>query len=176
MKNNFRHFIAWGLVAILLLGSCSKSDDSMRADSPLEEILIAHYPLSGDGNDLTGLNAAMILHNAPFQNGGIYCNGVYVYSPYPDYCLAESPPINSFPFESFSISMDFLVTARLDQPVWIIGNSCRWLGFYLSNDGTIKLLYNNWDYLVTPKTYSLNEWHNAKISYDGKTAKIFLDD
>jgi hypothetical protein len=176
MKNNFRNIIALGLAPILLLlASCSKSNDLPGGSAPEAEILIAHYPLSENGNDLTGLNAAMTLRNAPFLYGGIFCNGIYVYSPNTDYCLAESPPINSFPFESFSISMDFFVTEKVNQPVWVIGKGCRWLGFYLSVDGTVELLYNNSNHLLTPKSYTINEWHNAKISYDGAEASIFLD-
>ena len=152
---------------IVLLSNCSKTGP--------EKLLIAHYPLISDGVDLTGLNASMTLENTPFQNGGIYCNGIYVHSSNTDYCVAQSPPINSFKFESFSISMDFFASEKITQPVWIIGTSCRWLGFYLRADGTVALLYNNWDFLTTPKTYSLNEWHNAKISFDGTTVKIFLD-
>ncbi len=175
MKNNLKHAIAPALVFIFLLAGCSKSGDSLPGDPTLEEQLIAHYPLTENGNDSTSLNVAMTLHNAPFQNGGVYSNGGYVYSPGPDYCIVESPAINSFPFKSFSISMDFLVTEKFGQPVWIIGKSCRWLGFSLSGDGTVAMLYNNWDYLFTKKAYSVNKWHNAKISYDGTTAKIFLD-
>ena len=43
-------------------------------------------------------------------------------------------------------------------------------------NGTISILYNNWDFIETSKTYQLNKWQIAKISYDGTTAKIFLDD
>jgi len=175
MKINPRQIITRGLVPILLLVGCSKSHDSASDGSPSQEQLIAYYQLMGNGNDLTGLNTPMTLHNAPFQNGGVYCNGIYTYPQGVDYCLAESPPISSFPFESFSISLDFFVTDKMAQPVWIIGKSCRWLGFYLSDDGTVALLYNNWDFLATAKKYNLNQWHNAKISYDGNTAKIFLD-
>ncbi len=170
MKINLSHLITLALAPILLLTGCSKSDDPLP-----QELLIAHYPLISDGVDLTGLNAAMTLQNTPFQNGGIYCNGIYSYSQNSNYCLAQSPPINAFKPESFSISMDFFVMEKSTQPVWIIGTSCRWIGFYLYDDGTVALLYNNWDFLTTPKTYSLNEWHSAKISFDGTVANIFLD-
>ena len=153
---------------IVLLSNCSKT-------APQQELLIANYPLISDGVDLTGLNPSMTLENTPFQNGGIYCDGIYVISSDPNYYLAETPPINSFKPQSFSISMDFFVSEQTTQPVWIIGSSCRWLGFYLEADGTVALLYNNWDFLTTQKTYSLNEWHNTKISFDGSTVNMFLD-
>ena len=160
---------------IVLLSSCSKSKDP-APERPLDKKLIAHYPLTSDGIDVTGNNGPMLLQNTPFQNGGIYCNGIYSYSSDPDFCLAQTPPINELNFESLSISMDFYVSEKKTQPVWVIGTSCRWLGFYLYDDGTVTLLYNNWDVLTTSKTYSLNEWHNGKVTFDGTTVSIFLDD
>ena len=88
----------------------------------------------------------------------------------------KTPAINSLNFHSFSISMDFLASESKTQPVWVIGTSCRWLGYYLENDGTVALLYNNSNFLTTKTNCSLNEWHRAKISFDGTIAKIFLDD
>ena len=158
------------IIAILMLSSnCKKNDPVPRIN------LIAYYPLTTDGVDLTGFNGPMTLHNTTFQNGGIYCNGKYEYSPDKDYCIAKSPSINSLKFNSFSISMDFFVSENSGQPVWIIGSGCRWLGYYLNLDGTVSLYYNNSNFFTTQTNYSLNEWHKAKISFDGTIAKIFLD-
>lgn len=160
--------------AILIVLLCNCSDDEVVEPEP-QEILIAHYPLSNDGNDVTGKNGPMVLTNTPFEKGGIYCNGKYVYGD-PDYCLAESPSIASFNTNSFSISMEFYVTEMIDQPVWVIGTSCRWLGFYLNPDGTLNLLYNNANHVNSTKRYVLNQWQKAEISYDGATVEMFLDD
>jgi len=154
---------------VVLLTNCSKTVPQPQSN------LIAYYPLISDGVDSTGLNAPMTLENTPFEKGGIYCNGIYDVSSDPNFCIAKTPSMNLLNTKSFSISMDFLVSEKKIQPVWIIGVSGRWLGFYLQADGTVALLYNNWDFLKTPTTYSLNEWHNAKISFDGSTANIFLD-
>lgn len=118
----------------------------------------------------------MKLQNAPFRNGGIYCSGIYEYGPADSIaCIARTPSIVKFNFNSFAISVDFQVSAIVDQPVFVIGSSCRWLGFYLKDDGSVALLYNNFNFLQGAKTYSLNEWHNAKISYDGTTVQMLLD-
>jgi len=162
--------IAFAVGLNILVISCKK--DKPTENEPL---LIASYPLSSDGLDSTGNNSAMNLQNTPFQNGGIYCNGIYVSSAGVTSCVAQSPSINSFKFESFSITVDFFVSEKRNQPVWVIGTGCRWLGFYLRQDGTIALLYNNSNYLTLQTTYTLSEWHNAKISYDGVTVTIFLD-
>jgi len=134
-----------------------------------DQSLIAFYPLLIDGNDELGNNDPMTLTNAPFQNGGIYCNGIY------NECVAITPSINNFNFNSFIISADFLVTENRTQPVFVCGRGCRWLGFYLNADGRLYLLYNNINYLASAITYSLNQWHNAQITYDGTTVNMFLD-
>jgi hypothetical protein len=154
---------------VVVFSSCSKTTPQIQST------LIAYYPLISNGVDSTGLNPAITLENAPFEKGGVYCNGIYPVSSNPDFYVVETPSINLLNSKSFSISMDFFVSEKKTQPVWIIGSSGRWIGFYLKADGTVALLYNNWDYLTTPITYSVNEWHNAKISFDGTTANIFLD-
>ena len=131
--------------------------------------LIAYYPLSVDTKDDLGYNNEIILKNTPFQNGGIYCNGISWDS------YAITPPINYFDFNSFTISVDFFVEEKLTQPVIVGGRNCRWLGFYLNEDGTVELHYNNIDQITGNLTYSINQWHNAQITYDGTTAKMFLD-
>src|SRR6267142_2430452 len=158
------------VLPMLLLSDCSRTDDLAP-----RKTLLAEYPLQSDSKDHRGLNGAMTLTNAPFQNGGVYCNGVYDYSSGPNPCTALSPAIKWFNFRSFSIGADFLVSEKKTQPVWIIGAGCRWLGFNLDADGTVALLYNNASVLATQKTYSLNEWHNAQITYDGTTVKMLLD-
>ncbi len=142
---------------------------------PAVTIPIADFPLSSNGVDITGNNDAMTLTNTPFQKGGIYCNGVYDLSRLPNSCKALTPSIRNFNFNSFSVSVDFLVEEYMTQPVLVLG-SCRWLGFYLKADSTVDLYYNNFRHLSSTKKYTKNEWHNAKILYDGVTAKIFLDD
>ena len=41
------------------------------------QTLLAEYPLLSDGVDISGNNAEMTILEAPFQNGGIYSNGIY---------------------------------------------------------------------------------------------------
>jgi hypothetical protein len=157
-------------VLLITLSNCTKTNNPVTQSN-----LIANYPLISDCVDKTGLNADMMLQNAPFENGGTYSNGIYDYSSDPNSCIIRSPTMDSLKFKSFSISMDFFASVNRTQPVWVIGRGCRWLGFYLQDDGTVSLLYNNANSLATKTTYSLNVWHNAKISFDGITVKIFLD-
>lgn len=154
---------------MLLMLNCSKSNDVDLSH------LIAHYQLATDAVDLTGKNTQIKLQNAPFEQGGVYCNGIYSYSG-TNPCRVETPPIADLNPEALMVSIDFNATEIKAQPVWVLGTGCRWLGFYLMDDGKIALLYNNANWLKTNMSYSLNKWHNAKISYDGTTVNIYLDD
>ena len=160
---------------LIALSDCSKSKDTVTPVPPMATVIIASYPLLSDNVDVTGKNVGMKLQNAPFRNGGIYCNGKYEYGA-DSACIARTPSIVKFNNNSFAVTVDFQVSAFVDQPVFVIGSGCRWLGFYLQGGGSVALLYNNANYIQGAQPYSLNEWHNAKISYDGTTARMFLDD
>ena len=140
-----------------------------RADGAL----LANYPLLSDGVDQTGNNTDMVLTNAPFRSGGIYCNGIY--NGMPNYHKAETPSIVGFSFDSFSISFDFRTDTLRTQPVIICGKGYRWLGLILDINGTVTLLYNNNGKETSTTTYTLGTWYNARITYDGSTAKLFIN-
>jgi len=158
---------------MVLLSHCSNSNDEVPQ---VEAVLIAHYPLSSDAIDATGRNDDMTLVNTPFEDGGIYVNGIYRYFSDPNYSIAETPHLNALKFKSFSISVDFKVEEKRTQPVFVVGASCRVIGYYLSESGTVDLLYNNWDHFTTQTNYTVNTWHNAKITFDGTTVMLFYDD
>jgi len=68
--------------------------------------LIAHYPLQSDGLDATGNNGPMILFNAPFKDGGVYCNGIYPGGD-PDAAEIRTPTLEGLDPESFTASAEF---------------------------------------------------------------------
>jgi hypothetical protein len=140
--------------------------------------LIAHYPLNSTANDTTGNNAPMTLVNTPFLDGGIYCNGVYGGGVNPDYCIANTPILQNFNMSSFSISAYFKVIDSLTDlhPVFVGGQSYRWIAFYLAPDSTVLLKYNNNNYELSNVHYALNKWHLATITYKDSVAKLYLDD
>lgn len=130
---------------------------------------LAYYPLTSDGVDQMGLNANMTLTNAPFLSGGVYCNGSAA-----GYTVL-SPQINNFLFDDFYIGFDFMVEEYLTQPVIVGGTSYRWLGLYLNADSTISLYYNNSNFEVSTVTYETMQWYTGSITYDGTTARIYLN-
>ena len=139
---------------------------------------IAHYPLLSDGLDTTGNNDPMTLENAPFQDGGVYCNGVYWNSSDPDRYLVETPYLESLDFEAFAISAEFKISQHTYRcPVFVGGHTGRWMGVETQLDGTISLLYNNSTVVPSSEVVSLDEWHRALITYDGATdvGNLYLD-
>jgi hypothetical protein len=142
--------------------------------------LVASYPLRTNALDETGKNGPITLNNAPFSGGGVYSNGIYIYNWVPDFCLIETPQLNGLDFGLFAISVEFKVSEKppfLYWPVFVGGKYSRWIGYNLSTDGTVALLYNN-DKIVSSKLkYSLNVWHTATIIYNKSTQSclFFLD-
>jgi hypothetical protein len=130
---------------------------------------LAFYPLTVDGNDQMGLNGPMTLTSAPFQNGGVYCNGN------PSAYTVLTPNILNFSFSSFAVSFDFKVEEYLTQCVIACGTSYRWLGFYLNDDHTLKMKYNNANFAASTATYQTGQWYNGRLSYDGTTARMFIN-
>ena len=120
----------------------------------------------------------MTLINTPFQDGGIYCNGRYIYGD-TNYCHAITPQLADFSFQAFSIRARFKVleTNNSPRPVFVGGNSYRWVAFNLNPDGTVSFLYNNNNTLNSNVQYVLNTWHEATITYDSAagTGKFYLD-
>jgi len=115
------------------------------------------------------------LVNAPFQEGGIYCNGIYQYSGGDNWYLVITPQLEKLNFNSLSISAKFKVGERKKMPVFVGGRSYRWLAFYLNPDGKVSLKYTGNNYVDCEVSYRLNTWHEAVITYDGSVARLYLD-
>ncbi|MFH1845519.1 MAG: hypothetical protein ABIF77_20225, partial [bacterium] len=70
---------------------------------------IAHYPLTSDAVDITGNNGDMTLTNAPFQDGGVYCNGIYPGGD-PTATIVMTPEIVGLNPESCAVSAEFKIS------------------------------------------------------------------
>lgn len=140
--------------------------------------LIAHYPLNSTANDTTGSYGPMTLQNTVFQNGGLYCNGIYIGDD-PTGSHAITPNLVGLRFRKFAMRVEFKVTIMPTPfaPVIIGGNSYRWMGFMVFNDTTICLKYNNSNYLNSTFHFTPNTWHEAYMEYDStaEVGRIYLD-
>jgi hypothetical protein len=143
---------------------------------------IAHYPLQSDNLDATGLNGPMTLTNAPFENGGVYCNGIYYPNDTVNGYEVITPSLPQLNFSSFAASIEFRmseypVAPFSPRPIIICGSSYRFLGAEVYQDGTIALRYNNANVQTTPQVVGLDSWHHVLVTYDASTTtgKLFLD-
>ncbi len=157
--------------------SLDEGDTNDIADESSGE-LIAHYPLIENASDATGNFGPMILENTPFENGGIFSNGVYILDNQTFISHAETPYLSLLNLDAFTISAEFMVTENpILIPVFVGSHSHRWVAFYLANDGKMRLKYNNSIFLDSDLIYSLNTWHEARITFDNQTQKLemYLD-
>ncbi|MFC1569296.1 LamG-like jellyroll fold domain-containing protein, partial [bacterium] len=145
---------------------------SIQSQDLSDLTLIAHYPLESHTNDVTSLQYRMTLTNIPFEDGGIYCNGIYAYDY--DGCMAITPQLVNFSFAKLAISVTFKVTDTEEaagRPLFIGGSSYRWLPVEFDADSLIGFGYN------TDNTYTSNVWHTVTMTYDSLSddALCYLD-
>lgn len=142
------------------------------------QTLIAHYPLAADALDATGNNDPISLVNAPFEAGGVYCNGIYPDTPAG--CLVETPELTALDLTSFSISAQFKIPADHSQqcPVFTGGGGWRWMGVELDASREIFLYHSNGVRIATGVFITPDVWYRAFINYDGAmtTGRLYLDD
>ena len=142
--------------------------------------LIAHYPLSSTANDTTGHNDPMTLINTPFQEGGIYCNGNYIYGD-PDSCDAHTPEISDLEFETFAVSATFRVDEVVEKrrPVFVGGINYKWIFPFIDPDTTITLGHSN---IFTAAgssgvPFTMGDWHELTFTYTGMEGmgRLYMD-
>jgi len=143
-----------------------------------EATLIAHYPLLADGQDATGTYDDMTLMNAPFQDGGVYCNGIYPGGD-PAASVVKTPTIAGWDPESFTASAEFMISeyppeAISYRSIFMCGTSWRWMGVDIYSDGLLGLRYNNSISIHTAQPVTLDTWHEAMIAYDGTIGRGYL--
>jgi hypothetical protein len=140
--------------------------------------LIAYYPLDGILTDVTGKNPPILAANAKFvASKAIFCNGVPGYGGIQEGCDVNTPYLMDLNLASFTISARFLVpkTKVLRNPVFVGGPDYRWLFYELDPDGGIRLGYNNNKSVECAVKYKYGFWHEAAITFDGKTVALYLD-
>lgn len=141
---------------------------------------IAWYPLLADGTDALGLNGPVNADNVEFLGGSVYCNGVYAGDPGGH--RIQTPLLPALNFESFAVSVEFLIESPIDstwqhRPVLVCGTSFRYLGATVEADGTMSLLFNNGSYEPTVQDVRPDLWHSLVMSYDGglQVGSLYLD-
>lgn len=139
------------------------------------QTLLASYPLTADGVDMTGNNSEMSISEAPFQNGGIYSNGIY-YGNDPAGSHIQSPQIADFDFDNLTVKVDFFLEEHpeFSMPIIMCGTSWRWMSAWMFED-KIALKVNNGSIQETSEVVvDLNQWHTVSVSYNKAEGKAML--
>jgi len=140
------------------------------------QTLLASYPLTADGVDVTGNNTDMSISVAPFQNGGIYSNGIYYGNDPDNGSHIQSPQIADFDFDNLTVKVDFLLEEHTEfsMPIIMVGSSWRWLSAWMVED-KIALRVNNGSIQETSDVVvDLNQWHAVSVSYNKAEGKAML--
>ncbi len=141
--------------------------------------LMANYPLTENGVDVSGQNDSLTLKNVIFQNGGAYSNGIYAGN---DTTGSEimTPPFTTFDYDNFTVYLDFKIEAYPEnrEPIIIGGYLWRWIGAYVDGD-KLAFMANDFSlYEITDKSIPLNQWNKLRISFKKEDDKcsLFLND
>ncbi|NOX85803.1 MAG: LamG domain-containing protein [Chlorobi bacterium] len=140
------------------------------------QTLLAFYPFSSNGVDTTGNNEDAYLKNVTFSNGGVYSNGIYNGNDTTG-SVIQTPSINNFNFDDFTVLLDFYVEEYpdFDKPIIIGGPSWRWLGAYMDENGILTLMANDKAvFIKSEKSAALNTWNTLALSYEKNTGQLRL--
>ncbi|MCB0844311.1 MAG: T9SS type A sorting domain-containing protein [Bacteroidetes bacterium] len=145
-------------------------------DSHTGDSLLAHFPMLFNGEDVTGNQNNMNLINTTFI-GGAYANGIYLGNGLPEYgSNIGTPKIDSLDLNNFAVSFKFKAGNIQHKPVLVGGNLFRWMGFFLNNDTTVSMRYNNGITVNTTTKYKPGDWHKVTMSYNGSVGKVYFDE
>jgi len=168
MKKITKSFISLLVVLSLMLAQIYEISGADAGNAVL--VPIANYTLNRTAVDSTGIQSNITLKNAPYQSdGSVYSNGIY---PYPDASTGstiETPMLSSFDFNNFRVSVNFKITSLPSRrsPIIIGGSSYRWIGANIEPNGTVSLLWNNYNITYSSKYVSVGSFYNITISYNG---------
>jgi len=129
--------------------------------------LMANYPLTENGEDVSGQNETMLLKNILFENGGIYSNGIYAGDDTTGSQIL-TPPFPTFDYNNFTVLLDFKIDFLPEnrQAIIIGGLLWRWIGAYIDN-GNIAFMANDFTiYDISDIKVPVNQWNTLRFSYD----------
>jgi hypothetical protein len=166
----------WWLAAVTILSGCEDPTSSTNA-AGWHASLIAYYPLNSNPNDTLGNTGPMELENAPFLEGGIYCNGHYFSSG--DSILrsrATVMSLDSLNFSALTMSAQFKIKEIVappanGRPVFMAGRISRWMGVILRADTTISLWHTNGTMVHTTSKIPMDAWQEVAIVYDSAAGR-----
>lgn len=142
--------------------------------------LIAHYPLSSDADDITDNHDPMILTNTTFEDGGIFCNGLYT-GDNPSGCDVVTPFLDDLSLTSYAISVDCKIHDFDNMhPIVVGGSDWKWMVIYTVPDRKIGLGVNGLYTSDIPSDtrLSVDTWNTLTFVYhaDDVSSRLYVND
>ncbi len=129
---------------------------------------IAKYPFALNLADATGNFGDATAMNTTFDQGAIYCTGVYP-GGNPNGCYVKTPEITSLDYAKFAITFDFK-TDTSATVILVCGEPWRWLIIDTKSDSTVELFASlvGGGYQVLSSTMQAvpGTWYSMGIIYD----------
>lgn len=147
----------------------------LAAQSPQ---LLAFYPLVADLLDATNQNGPAVLYGTPPPappSNGECLNGIYYYNTGGQ--DIRTPVFNSLNTNDCEIDVEFYINGfqPYNAPVLMGGHLWRWLGIYLTPNGTVGIKYNNSNLAWSSTTLSLGNWYSASLKCQNGTALLYIN-
>lgn len=164
--------------ACLLLAVLTTTAGMTNAQSfvPSEWTLIAHYPLTASIDDTTCNNGPLETKSAPFENGGLFLNGIGTRFLELDFSAAETPRLHALNFDAFAMTTEFNTDSLHANPLLVGGPSWRWAGIWIRVDSLMDLEVNNHEQSYPSSLrWTPGVWHEAGLLVDGDTVSVYLD-
>lgn len=140
--------------------------------------LLAHYPFQSGVADATGNNQDAIVQNAPFTNGGIYSNGVYVGTGGQNGCLIAMDGINGFNAGDFIITFEANLSSDSNNYLFVCGQGYRWLSLKTDNFHQLEVEYwtanNNFESYTVNFTVSTGQWYQFGLKYSQSDHNLLI--
>ncbi len=136
--------------------------------------LAADYPFATNADEQTGNYQPATTHNATYSGNAVYSNGIYQGSGNTNYCLIKTDDIQELLGDKFIIKLDVKIEEN-NKPIFVIGDSYRWLTVDIFNNELRVLTYetgNNYGQYNSGFTAQLNTWYSLAVVYEATTRKL----
>lgn len=165
------------LLIAALFFACSLSAQDFSAYQ-----LIAHYPFSSNGNDITTNYGDATMENVNYAQSGAYSNGMYGTGA----SLIKTPNISGLNTNDFAINLKFNPDEVPGSPILMVGNSWRWLHCFTeynfttsSNNLSVTVSKTNGfdQNIQTTQAIQPNTWYEMTVMYSAQnnTLTIYVD-
>ncbi len=138
----------------------------------------AFYPLMTDLLDASNTYGPITLTGTPPPappSNGVCVNGIYGLSPGGQ--DVRTPMLPTLDTNDFQVDVEFNITAMppVSGPVYIGGNSYRWIGIYLQANGIVGIKHNNSNLLWSTTTLTTGNWNSASLKFDSGVVQLIIN-